>query len=69
MLVVVGGDGAAELVTEGRIVAEGVSNGSDDVLALSVEVGEEDAAAIAAADTVRVALLDPAADPAFEVHD
>ena len=35
-------------------------------MALSVEVRQEDAAAIAAADDVRVALLDPGADPALE---
>ena len=55
MLVVVDGDGSPGLVTEGRVVARGDSSGStDNVVALSVEVREEDAAAIAAADDVRV---------------
>jgi len=67
MLVVVSGDGAAGLVTEGRVVSRGDTSGSsDNLLALSVEVRQEDAAAIAAADEVRVALLDPGADPALE---
>lgn len=67
MLVVVDGDGSPGLVTEGRVVATGDSSGSsENLVALSVEVREEDAAAIAAADDVRVALLDPGADPALE---
>ena len=67
MLVVVDGDGSPGLVTEGRVVATGDSSGSsENVVALSVEVREEDAAAIAAAADVRVALLDPGADPALE---
>ncbi len=68
MLVVVDGDGSPGLVTEGRVVSRGgeASGSSDNVVALSVEVGEQDAAAIAAADDVRVALLDPGADPALE---
>jgi SAF domain len=67
MLVVVGGDGLPGLVTEGRVVSRGeTSESSDNALALSVEVRQEDAAAIAAADDVRVALLDPGADPALE---
>jgi hypothetical protein len=67
MLVVVSGDGAAGLVTEGRVVSRGDTSGSsENLLALSVEVHQEDAAAIAAADEVRVALLDPGADPALQ---
>jgi hypothetical protein len=67
MLVTVNRDGSTGLITEGRVVAHGDSSGSTDtVMALSVEVNRDDAAAIAAADDVRVALLDPAADPALE---
>lgn len=67
MLVVVARDGSTGLVTEGRVVARGDGSGSsDNVMALSVEVAQDDAAAIAAADDVRVALLDPGADPALE---
>jgi hypothetical protein len=67
MLVVVDGDGSPGLVTEGRVVARGDASGtSENVMALSVEVRQEDAAAVAAADDVRVALLDPGADPALE---
>ena len=67
MLVVVDADGLPGLVTEGRVVSRGeASESSDNVLALSVEVRHEDAPAIAAADDVRVALLDPGADPALE---
>jgi hypothetical protein len=66
MLVVVDG-GAPGLVTEGRVVSRGdASTSSENVMALSVEVRQEDAAAIAAADDVRVALLDPGVDPALE---
>ncbi|HZB41326.1 MAG TPA: SAF domain-containing protein, partial [Ilumatobacter sp.] len=67
MLVVVDADGLPGLVTEGRVVSRGeASESSDNVLALSVEVRHEDAPAIAAADDVRVALLDPGDDPALE---
>ena len=67
MLVVVDHDGSTGLVTEGRVVARGDTGASsENVLALSVEVSQEDAAPIAAADDVRVALLDPAADLALE---
>lgn len=67
MLVVVNHDGSTGLVTEGRVVARGdATESSGSVLALSLEVREQDAAALAAADDVRVALLDPAADPALE---
>ena len=67
MLVVVNRDGSTGLVTEGRVVARGDGIGStDSVMALSVEVSQQDAASIAAADDVRVALLDPGADPALE---
>jgi hypothetical protein len=66
-LVVVDGDGSPGLVTEGRIVSRSdTAGGTDNLLALSVEVREADAAAIAAADDVRVALLDPGGDPALE---
>jgi hypothetical protein len=67
MLVVVSKDGKPEFVTEGRVVATAASSGDDaEILALSVEVRQDDAAAIAAAADVRVALLDPGTDPAFE---
>ena len=66
MLVVVNRDGSQGVVTEGRVVARGEQSSSESVTALSVEVRQEDAAAIAAADDVRVALLDPGADPALE---
>jgi hypothetical protein len=67
MLVVVNRDGSPGLVTEGRIVSRGdVSGSSENLMALSVEVRQEDAAAIAAADDVRVALLDPGVDNALE---
>ena len=67
MLVVVDGDGSPGFVTEGRVVSRGGdgAGSSENVVALSVEVREGDAAAIAAAD-VRVALLDPGADAALE---
>jgi hypothetical protein len=66
MLVVVD-NGTPGLVTEGRVVSGGdASASSENVMALSVEVRHEDAAAIAAADDVRVALLDPGVDPALE---
>jgi hypothetical protein len=65
MLVVVSKDGKPEFVTEGRVVATGATAGDGaEIVALSVEVRQEDAAAIAAADDVRVVLLDPGADPA-----
>jgi hypothetical protein len=67
MLVVVQGDGSPGLVTEGRIVARTETGETDgSVMSLSVEVRQDDAAAIAAADDVRVALLDPGADTAVE---
>jgi len=67
LLVTVNRDGSTGLITEGRVVAHGDSSGStDSVMALSIEVNQDDAAAIAAADDVRVALLDPGADPALE---
>jgi len=66
MLVVVDGSGAPGLVTEGRVVSRSDGSGSsDNVVGLSVEVPEGDAASIAAADDVRVALLDPGTDPAL----
>ena len=68
MLVVVNRDGSTGLVTEGRVVARGdAGDASESVMALSVEVAHTDAAAIAAANDVRVALLDPGADPALDV--
>jgi hypothetical protein len=67
MLVVVNRDGSTGLVTEGRVVARGDAAGAtESVMALSGEVAQDDAAAIAAADDVRVALLDPGADPALD---
>ncbi len=66
MLIVVSADGTPEFVTEGRVVADGTQDGSDEPIALSVEVRQDDAATIAAASEVRVALLDPGTDPAVE---
>lgn len=67
MLVVVSKDAKPEFVTEGRVVATGATpDDASEIVALSVEVRQDDAAAIAAAADVRVALLDPAADPAME---
>jgi hypothetical protein len=67
MLVVVSKDAKPEFVTEGRVVATGATSGDAlEIVALSVEVRQEDAAAIAASADVRVALLDPGADPAME---
>jgi hypothetical protein len=65
MLVVPARDGSTELVTEGRIVADGSNDDSAELVALSVEVRQDEAAAIAAASEVRVALLDPGTDPAL----
>lgn len=67
MIIVVPDDAAdAPFVTEGRVVARSQQEaGAGDVLALSVEVRQEDAAAVAAGDDVRVALLDPGVDPAL----
>jgi hypothetical protein len=64
-LVVASNDADADFVTEGRVVARQEPDG-DERVALSVEVGELDAAIVAAADDVRVVLLDPAADPAYD---
>jgi hypothetical protein len=65
-LVVVGDDATPIFTTEGRVVsvigadAEGSEDGS-----MSVEIAEADAALVAAADDVRVVLLDPGIDPAM----
>ena len=67
-LVVASADSDADFVTEGRVVAR-ESNDGDERVALSVEVAELDAAIVAAADDVRIVLLDPAADPAYEDGD
>jgi hypothetical protein len=63
-LVVPSGEGD-DFVTEGRIVARDGGSG-DERVSLSVEVTEHDAAAVAAADDVRIVLLDPADDPVYE---
>ena len=64
MLVVVD-DGADELfVTEGRVVRRG--DDGDDAGTLSVEVAVADAPRVAAADDVRVVLIEPGVDPATE---
>jgi hypothetical protein len=68
MLVVVPDDADVDpFVTTGRVVARGTDvDGVSGVAALSVEVAEADAARVAAADDVRVVLLDPGVDPATE---
>lgn len=53
-------------VTTGRVVGRGTAESITGVFGLSVEVPESDAAIVAAADDVRVAVLDPGADPAIE---
>jgi ABC-type amino acid transport substrate-binding protein len=67
LLVGVGQSDEADVIVEGRVVSRGTGDGtSGELVGLSVEVAEEYAAALAAADDVRVALIDPASDPAFE---
>ena len=68
VLLVVVEDGAGELfVTDGRIVHRGVEG--EDGGALSVEVAVGDAPRVAAADDVRVVLVEPGIDPVTEPRD
>lgn len=68
VLLVVVPEGDAELfVTEGRVVRHGVGDASEATsAALSVEVSVEDAPAVAAADDVRVVLVEAGVDAATE---
>jgi hypothetical protein len=68
VLLVVVEEGASELfVTEGRVVRRGAEG--DEGGALSVEVAVDDAPRVAAADDVRVVLVEPGIDPATEQAD
>ena len=65
VLLVVVDEGSSELfVTEGRVVRRGTDG--DEGGALSVEVAVADAPRVAAADDVRVVLIEPGIDPATE---
>jgi hypothetical protein len=58
--------GPVELRTTGRAVTRPVEvDGVSGVVSMSVEVGAADAAALAAADDIRVVLLEPHVDPAY----
>jgi hypothetical protein len=68
VLLVVVEEGPSELfVTEGRVVRRGAEG--DEGGALSVEVAVDDAPRVAAADDVRVVLVEPGIDPATEQAD
>ena len=59
-------DDGGELRTEGRAVTRPAeADGVSGAVTMSVEVAREDAARLAAADEVRVILLDPGIDPVF----
>lgn len=67
----VAGEGVSTALVQGRVVSRGElgaeSSGSGAaIVTLSVEVPIADAAVVAAADDVRVALLDPGVDEAIE---
>lgn len=64
MLVVIEGGDDELFVTEGRVVRRGTD--AADGGAISVEVAVADAARVAAADDVRVVLIEPGIDPATE---
>lgn len=66
LLVIVRDAGAEPFVTQGRVVRHGgdASEGADS--ALSVEVSVADASTVAAADDVRVVLVEPGIDAATE---
>ncbi len=64
MLVVVESGGDEPFVTEGRVVRRGTD--AADAGAISVEVAVADAPRVAAADDVRVVLIEPGIDPATE---
>lgn len=56
--------------TTGRVVTRPAEvDGVSGVVSMSVEVAEVDAPAIAAGDDLRVVLLEPDADPAYDVLD
>jgi len=59
------GEGDAMVVVEGRVVARGAGTGDVADEELTVEVPVDAAAALAAADDVRVVLLDADVDPAL----
>jgi hypothetical protein len=66
-LVLVADDRTGPVTVEGRVVArDGGDDRSTDGAAISVEVPIDQAASIAAADDVRLVLLDPGADPAMQ---
>jgi hypothetical protein len=60
------GEGVEPFTTTGRIVARDLAASSSDPSSLSVEIAEADAPRVAVADDVRVVLLEPAVDPAFD---
>lgn len=65
VLLVLVEEGSSDLfVTDGRVVRRSAEG--DDSGALSVEVAVDDAPRVAAADDVRVVLIDPGIDPATE---
>jgi hypothetical protein len=71
-LITAGVDGAAPRVVEGRVVSRGAlgtetSGAGELIVSLSIEVPASSAPAVAAADDIRVALVDPGVDPATEV--
>lgn len=67
LVVVPASPDAEPFVTLGRVVGRTEAADSGDVVSLSVEVSEGDAPRVAAADDVRVVLLDPGIDPATEL--
>jgi hypothetical protein len=66
LLVIVPDDGAELFVTSGRVVRHGGADDGGGVAALSVEVAVEDAPTVAAADDVRVVLVEAGIDAATE---
>jgi SAF domain len=67
VLLVIVPDGDADLfVANGRVVRHGGSDEGGGVAALSVEVAVDDAPLVAAADDVRVVLVEAGIDPATE---
>lgn len=68
LVVVVSDDDGGLFVTRGRVVSRSdlTGGGDSDALSLSVEVAEADGPTVAAANDVRVVLLDPGIDMATE---
>jgi hypothetical protein len=66
LLVIVPDDDAELFVTNGRVVRHGGADDGGGVAALSVEVAVEDAPTVAAADDVRVVLVEAGIDAATE---